>query len=62
MFDKRHFEDLRQFDFFRILIRGNADRDFILRGEDAVAYGMVDAVLVRRELQLVPDTAAAASS
>jgi ATP-dependent Clp protease protease subunit len=43
-------------------IARDADRDFILRGEAAVAYGMVDAVLTRRELQLVPATAAAASS
>ncbi|MGH9244687.1 MAG: ATP-dependent Clp protease proteolytic subunit [Acidimicrobiales bacterium] len=38
-------------------IATDADRDFILRGADAVAYGMVDAVLVRRGLEVV--TAAA---
>ena len=27
------------------------DRDFILRGEDAVAYGLVDYVITRRELR-----------
>jgi ATP-dependent Clp protease protease subunit len=27
------------------------DRDFILRGEDAVAYGLVDHVITRRELR-----------
>ncbi len=33
------------------------DRDYILRGADAVAYGMVDHVISRRELQLVTATA-----
>jgi len=28
------------------------DRDYILRGEDAVAYGVVDEVLDRREVHL----------
>ncbi|MGH9186125.1 MAG: ATP-dependent Clp protease proteolytic subunit, partial [Acidimicrobiales bacterium] len=29
------------------------DRDYILRGEDAVAYGLIDGVLSRRQLSLV---------
>ena len=33
------------------------DRDYILRGEDAVAYGVVDEVLDRRRLALAPTTA-----
>jgi ATP-dependent Clp protease protease subunit len=37
----------------------DADRDFILRGEDAVAYGLVDAVLTRRSLEAVPAAASA---
>jgi ATP-dependent Clp protease protease subunit len=39
-------------------IAADIDRDFILRGDDAVAYGLVDHVITRRELQLVSDTAA----
>src|SRR4051794_33600731 len=31
------------------------DRDHILRGEDAVAYGLVDEVLSSRKLRVVPD-------
>jgi ATP-dependent Clp protease protease subunit len=38
-------------------IAADIDRDFILRGEDAVAYGLVDHVISRRELQLVDATA-----
>lgn len=34
-------------------IARDIDRDYILRGEAAVAYGMVDHVITRRELQLV---------
>jgi len=34
-------------------ITQDIDRDYILRGEDAVAYGLVDHVISRRELQLV---------
>jgi ATP-dependent Clp protease protease subunit len=34
-------------------IATDADRDFILRGQSAVDYGLVDAVLTRRELQVV---------
>jgi ATP-dependent Clp protease protease subunit len=34
-------------------IARDIDRDYILRGEDAVAYGLVDHVISRRELQLV---------
>ncbi len=30
------------------------DRDFILRGDDAVAYGLVDEVITHRELRPVP--------
>jgi ATP-dependent Clp protease protease subunit len=40
-------------------IAQDADRDFILRGEDAVAYGLVDAVLTRRSLAAVPAVASA---
>jgi ATP-dependent Clp protease protease subunit len=31
-------------------VRADADRDFILRGEDAVAYGVVDRVVESRAL------------
>ena len=31
------------------------DRDHILRGDDAVAYGLVDEVLTSRKLRVVPD-------
>ncbi len=34
-------------------IQQDIDRDYILRGEDAVAYGLVDHVITQRELQLV---------
>lgn len=30
------------------------DRDYILRGEDAVAYGLVDEVITHRELRSIP--------
>jgi len=40
-------------------IAHDADRDFILRGEAAVDYGLVDAVLTRRELQVVAPAAVA---
>jgi ATP-dependent Clp protease protease subunit len=36
-------------------IRGDLDRDFILRGEAAVAYGVVDEIVTAREV--VPITA-----
>lgn len=35
-------------------IRSDIDRDFILRGEDAVAYGVVDEVLHHRRPRLAP--------
>ena len=38
------------------------DRDFILRGEDAVKYGLVDEVISRRQLHAVPDDQAAHAS
>jgi ATP-dependent Clp protease protease subunit len=31
-------------------ITADIDRDYILRGEDAVAYGLVDHVIDRRQL------------
>jgi ATP-dependent Clp protease protease subunit len=34
-------------------IVADIDRDYILRGDDAVAYGLVDHVISRRELQVV---------
>jgi ATP-dependent Clp protease protease subunit len=34
-------------------IARDIDRDYILRGDDAVAYGLVDHVISRRELQVV---------
>jgi ATP-dependent Clp protease protease subunit len=34
-------------------IMADIDRDYILRGEDAVGYGLVDAVLTTRELAVV---------
>ena len=34
-------------------IVADIDRDYILRGEDAVAYGMVDHVISHRELHAV---------
>jgi len=37
------------------------DRDHILRGADAVAYGLVDDVITTRELRSVPDRAALTS-
>jgi ATP-dependent Clp protease protease subunit len=36
-------------------ILADIDRDHILRGEDAVAYGLVDEVLTSRKLRAVPD-------
>ena len=36
------------------------DRDKIFRGDDAVAYGLVDAVLEERALRALPDGAAIA--
>jgi ATP-dependent Clp protease protease subunit len=41
-------------------IVADIDRDHILRGEDAVAYGLVDAVLEERALRALPDAAAIA--
>jgi ATP-dependent Clp protease protease subunit len=41
-------------------IARDADRDFILRGEAAVEYGLADAVLNRRELEIVPSAVPAA--
>jgi ATP-dependent protease ClpP protease subunit len=35
------------------------DRDFILRGEEAVGYGVVDEVLSARRLRLAPPVPAA---
>jgi ATP-dependent Clp protease protease subunit len=43
-------------------IARDADRDFILRGEAAVEYGLVDAVLNRRELEIVPSAVPAAAA
>ena len=37
-------------------IVADLDRDFILRGDEAVDYGVVDAVLSARELRAVPPT------
>jgi ATP-dependent Clp protease protease subunit len=34
-------------------ISRDIDRDYILRGEDAVAYGLIDQVIARRELAVV---------
>jgi ATP-dependent Clp protease protease subunit len=39
----------------RAKIVADIDRDFILRGDDAVAYGVVDSILVERNLRPVPD-------
>ncbi len=36
-------------------IVADMDRDFILRGDDAVAYGLVDEVISGRRLHAVPD-------
>ena len=36
-------------------IMADIDRDHILRGDDAVAYGLVDEVLTSRKLRVVPD-------
>ena len=44
----------------RAQIVADIDRDKILRGEDAVAYGLVDAVLEERALRALPDAAAIA--
>ncbi len=40
-------------------ILADIDRDHILRGEEAVAYGLVDGVIGYRELRPVPDRSAA---
>jgi ATP-dependent Clp protease protease subunit len=42
----------------RIMV--DIDRDTIFRGEEAVAYGLVDQIIDRRNLVAVPDEAAAA--
>jgi ATP-dependent Clp protease protease subunit len=39
----------------RAKIVADIDRDFILRGDDAVAYGVVDSILFERNLRPVPD-------
>ena len=39
-------------------IVADIDRDFILRGEEAVSYGVVDEVLSPRRLRLAPSVAA----
>ena len=44
----------------RARIVADIDRDFILRGDDAVAYGVIDSVLVERNLRPVPDQEAIA--
>ena len=44
----------------RARIVADIDRDHILRGEDAVAYGLVDAVLEERALRALPDPGAIA--
>jgi ATP-dependent Clp protease protease subunit len=36
-------------------ITADIDRDHILRGDDAVAYGLVDEVLASRKLRALPD-------
>lgn len=41
-------------------IVADLDRDYILRGEDAVAYGVVDSILEERALRPVPDREAIA--
>ncbi len=41
-------------------IVADIDRDYILRGEAAVEYGLVDAVLEERALRAIPDPAAIA--
>jgi ATP-dependent Clp protease protease subunit len=43
-------------------IVADMDRDFILRGEDAVAYGVVDEVIAARRLRIVEEPAAAGES
>jgi ATP-dependent Clp protease protease subunit len=40
-------------------IASDIERDYIVRGEDAIEYGLVDGVITRRELQLVKESAAA---
>lgn len=40
-------------------IVADIDRDFILRGEDAVAYGVVDQVITQRHLRALPAAGAA---
>jgi ATP-dependent Clp protease protease subunit len=44
----------------RARIVADIDRDHILRGDDAVAYGLVDAVIEYRDLHPVPEAMAAA--
>jgi ATP-dependent Clp protease protease subunit len=39
-------------------ITGDIDRDYILRGEDAVAYGLIDHIVERRQLPLTGVAAA----
>ena len=41
-------------------ITADIDRDYILRGDAAVDYGLVDHVLDERALRALPDTAAIA--
>jgi ATP-dependent Clp protease protease subunit len=43
----------------RTRIVADIDRDYILRGEDAVAYGLVDQVISHRHLMAVGDPIAA---
>jgi ATP-dependent Clp protease, protease subunit len=38
----------------RARIQGDIDRDFILRGQDAVDYGLVDEIIERRKPRAVP--------
>jgi ATP-dependent Clp protease, protease subunit len=38
----------------RDLITADIDRDFILRGQDAVDYGLIDAVVSHRQLRALP--------
>jgi ATP-dependent Clp protease protease subunit len=42
-------------------IVADMDRDFILRGDDAVEYGVVDEVIAARRLRIVAEEAAAAA-
>lgn len=38
-------------------LTADLDRDYIVRGEDAVAYGVVDSVIPRHRLQILPTVA-----